>query len=357
MACAVRGQGPESHFANGAPLTHNKMRQPLPVLAEDAMFPLLPPEPRFAWDPVETRTADDAIEDLLLVLARAGLTPLAVHCVQTFEGPFRLSQALRLVFGLAVSVREEQWKPGASKWLPSSIARRSRQSLPGLPRGNVVKSVNKVSPFASCQEEETAYAGYAGYADSDSLFELDRWVDRNFNSSRHGFLARGKGEVFSEDCRSFTKKQRGHRLSLVSENQVHLQGSERYIIAFTAGELSRADGVGIIFSLRLPRSSDIQKIISVFLNRTGRICSRINQRVTRIASSLPQIEVGDILEVVNNLDMNSLKFTVWTKAGHEFTASISYSEVAIAMGFEGRPVPGHLAVVVKNPGVSVSLFS
>ena len=33
-----------------------------------------------------------------------------------------------------------------------------------------------------------------------------------------------------------------------------------------------------------------------FLNRTGRICSRINQRVTRISSSLPQIEVGDIVE-------------------------------------------------------------
>jgi hypothetical protein len=29
--------------------------------------------------------------------------------VQTFEGPFRLSQALRLVFGLAVSVRED-WR-------------------------------------------------------------------------------------------------------------------------------------------------------------------------------------------------------------------------------------------------------
>ena len=43
------------------------------------MSPLLP-LPRFAWDPVETRTADDAIEDLLLVLARARLTPLAVHC-------------------------------------------------------------------------------------------------------------------------------------------------------------------------------------------------------------------------------------------------------------------------------------
>jgi hypothetical protein len=50
------------------------------------MFPLLPPEPRFAWDPVETRTADDAIEDLLLVLARAGLTPLAVHCTWDADG-------------------------------------------------------------------------------------------------------------------------------------------------------------------------------------------------------------------------------------------------------------------------------
>eukprot|EP00435_Cladocopium_sp_Y103_P022993 s1193_g5.t1 len=226
------------------------------------------------------------------------------------------------------------------EWLPSAI-HEARRGSP-LPR-KALKSVNK-------ELQETAY--------DDSFCDLNRWVDRNFNASRHCFLARGKAEAFSEDregigscgeggvgrkdCRSFTKRQRG---------------SERYVIAFTAGELSRADGVGIIFSLRLPRSSDIQKIISVFLNRTGRICSRINQRVTRIASSLPQIEVGDILEVVNNLDMNSLTFTVWTKAGHEFTAAISYSEVAIAMGYEGRPVPGHLAVVVKNPGVSVSLFS
>ena len=47
---------------------------------EDSVFPLLPLEPCIAWDPVEKRTADDAIEDLLLVLARAGLTPFAVHC-------------------------------------------------------------------------------------------------------------------------------------------------------------------------------------------------------------------------------------------------------------------------------------
>ena len=37
------------------------------------------------------------------------------------------------------------------------------------------------------------------------------------------------------------------------------------MLAFMTGELSRADGVGIIFSGGLPRSSDIQKIISVCL--------------------------------------------------------------------------------------------
>lgn len=83
------------------------------------------------------------------------------------------------------------------------------------------------------------------------------------------------------------------------------------MLAFMTGELSRADGVGIIFSDGLPRSSDIQKIISVclgqlsfgafgprFLNRTGRVCIRINQRVMRIGCALPQIEIGDILEAL-----------------------------------------------------------
>eukprot|EP00435_Cladocopium_sp_Y103_P032942 s1193_g8.t1 len=46
-----------------------------------------------AWDPVENRTADDAIEDLLMVLARAGLTPFAVHC--TWD-----SYGCRIGFGL-----------------------------------------------------------------------------------------------------------------------------------------------------------------------------------------------------------------------------------------------------------------
>lgn len=344
MACAACRQilAP-SPCGRDIPLKHNKMRQPLPFDDVGSSHPSRP----LAWDPM-SRSTDDVIEDLLLTLANAGLTPFAVHCVQTLDGPLRLSNALRLVFGLAVSVRQErqltdeQWEHW-TPWLQPPASKSESQWNHG-------KTVN-VNTSAQCREDP-AQLLYA-----DSLLDMDRWVERNFNASSHGFLARGKTEDFSEDCRSFTKRQKGRRLSLVSENQVHHRGTVCYIIAFTAGDLSRADGVGIIFSQGLPRSSDIQKIISVFLNRTGRICSRINQRVTRLASSLPQIEVGDILEVVNNMDMYTLTFTVWAKAGTEFRATISYSEVAIAMGFEGKPVPGHLAVVVKNPGVSVSLFS
>eukprot|EP00913_Durusdinium_trenchii_P028272 g26500.t2 len=167
-------------------------------------------------------------------------------------------------------------------------------------------------------------------------------------TSSHRFLARGKAESFSLDHRAFTKNHKGRRLSLVSEDRVHQQGTERYIVAFTSGELSRADGVGIIFSSGLPRSSDIQKIISVFLNRTGRICSRINQRVTRIAASLPQIELGDILEVVNNMELHSLTFTLWAKTGTECSASVSYKEVASAMGFDRRPVQQHKAEQLED---------
>lgn len=345
MACAACHQiVAPSPCGRDVPLKHNKMRQPLPFDDVESSHPSPPP----AWDPM-SRSTDDVIEDLLLTLANAGLTPFAVHCVQTLDGPLRLSNALRLVFGLAASVRQEsqltdeQWER-LTPWLqPLSESKSGSQWNHG-------KNVY-VKTSVQCREDP-AQLLYA-----DSLLDMDRWVERNFNASCHGFLARGKTEAFSEDCRSFTKRQKGRRLSLVSENQVHHRGTVRYMIAFTAGDLSRADGVGIIFSQGLPRSSDIQKIISVFLNRTGRICSRINQRVTRLASSLPQIEVGDILEVFNNLEMYTLTFTVWAKAGTESRATISYSEVAIAMGFEGKPVPGHLAVVVKNPGVSVSLFS
>lgn len=294
--------------------------------AQEAQIPSAPRTGK-PWDPCcLALEEDEIIEELLMVLLNAGLTPLAVQCVQKQQGPQRLLKALQMVFGIAISIQEPAY------YFPSDLSElKGSKGPPGL------------------VETEGECCGDG--------FVAERFVAESLLTSSHRSLARGKAESFSLDHRAFTKNHKGRRLSLVSEDRVHQQGTERYIVAFTSGELSRADGVGIIFSSGLPRSSDIQKIISVFLNRTGRICSRINQRVTRIAASLPQIELGDILEVVNNMELHSLTFTLWAKTGTECSASVSYKEVASAMGFDRRPVPGHLAIVVKNPGVSVSLFS
>eukprot|EP00434_Breviolum_minutum_P011697 symbB.v1.2.010318.t1/scaffold673.1/size173606/13 len=215
MACAACHQiVAPSPCGRDVPLKHNKMRQPLPFDDVESSHPSPPP----AWDPM-SRSTDDVIEDLLLTLANAGLTPFAVHCVQTLDGPLRLSNALRLVFGLAVSVRQEsqltdeQWER-LTPWLqPLSESKSGSQWNHG-------KNVY-VKTSVQCREDP-AQLLYA-----DSLLDMDRWVERNFNASCHGFLARGKTEAFSEDCRSFTKRQKGRRLSLVSENQVHHRGTVR----------------------------------------------------------------------------------------------------------------------------------
>ena len=69
-------------WGRDVPLKHNKMRQPLPFDDVESSHPSPPP----AWDPM-SRSTDDVIEDLLLTLANAGLTPFAVHCPSDQKTP------------------------------------------------------------------------------------------------------------------------------------------------------------------------------------------------------------------------------------------------------------------------------
>jgi hypothetical protein len=75
--------------------------------------------------------------------------------------------------------------------------------------------------------------------------------------------------------------------------------------------------------------------------RSRRATIRLHRLNGRIFGGIFQSDCFFHPQVVNNLDMNSLKFTVWTKAGHEFTASISYSEAAAFLigRDEFRPTP------------------
>merc|ERR1712190_2803 len=98
------------------------------------------------------------------------------------------------------------------------------------------------------------------------------------------------GQV-NPDFRMFTKVGYEGRLSVVSESQVHTNGCHRYLVQFTSGELSRADGVGFVFSPRLPCAKNIQRIVSIFVNQSGRICMRVFADIVRASAYVKPLEL------------------------------------------------------------------
>eukprot|EP00435_Cladocopium_sp_Y103_P071377 s89_g37.t1 len=158
--------------------------------------------------------------------------------------------------------------------------------------------------------------------------------------------------VLSPDARSFTKCSNKGRLSIVCENRVHFSGVVRYAVQFTEGELCSADGVGFILSSDLPCTKNIQKIVSVFANRTGRICVRVHEDVKRCHQRVKCLELGDWLEVISDLEQQ--------KDGSAPTsATISFGDVlekARGRASVPRSACGYLAVVMKHLGEMTDHF-
>mmetsp|Transcript_36647 Transcript_36647/g.84506 ORF Transcript_36647/g.84506 Transcript_36647/m.84506 type:complete len:437 (-) Transcript_36647:204-1514(-) len=168
--------------------------------------------------------------------------------------------------------------------------------------------------------------------------------------------------VLENDARTFTKKHNKGRLSIVSENKVHFQGTVRYAVQFTDGELCSADGVGFILSSDLPCTKNIQKIVSVFANRTGRICVRVHEEVERCSQSVKCLEVGDWLEVAADLSQQTVSFTVWPQDNSAPSyATVSFKDILNRARGRVNGLPrnpcGYLAVVMKHVGVSVTFGS
>lgn len=178
----------------------------------------------------------------------------------------------------------------------------------------------------------------------------------------HRFHPKASLTGLSLDFRTFTKRQSKGRLSIISENQIRYSGVHRYTLQFTAGELSNADGVGFIFSTDLPCPQNIQKIVSVFANRTGRICIRAHSEVERIDASVKSLEIGDWMEVMTNLDNRTVSFSVWpADGGHVSSATVDFGPTLELVRRSVPNIPrnpcGYLAAVVKHVGVSVTLAS
>lgn len=166
----------------------------------------------------------------------------------------------------------------------------------------------------------------------------------------------------SEDGREFTKLSFSGRLSVITEDQVHSRGVLRYALQFTGGELASADGVGFIFSPKLPCCKNIQKIVSIFANRTGRICLRAHAEVIRSDIAVRPPEIGDWVTVTVDLDNENAEFAVWpAQGGLPSTAVMHYRAALESLRPRIPNLPrtsyGYFACVVKQAGVSMRLGS
>eukprot|EP00927_Polykrikos_kofoidii_P025756 TRINITY_DN2307_c0_g1_i1.p1 TRINITY_DN2307_c0_g1~~TRINITY_DN2307_c0_g1_i1.p1 ORF type:complete len:595 (-),score=115.08 TRINITY_DN2307_c0_g1_i1:183-1862(-) len=174
----------------------------------------------------------------------------------------------------------------------------------------------------------------------------------------------------SSDMRTFAKGSRYQgRLSTVTEAEVHRGGVHRYHVEITGGKISRADGIGFVFSPRLPCTKDIQKIVSVYLNHHGESGMRLYGETQTFRHRVPRLRVGDVVEMEIDLDARVVQFGVW-RLGDDVEQTrprpMSCPELAYGRIIDdfvrttGRPVDGtvgHLACVVKNVGASMSLLS
>jgi len=180
--------------------------------------------------------------------------------------------------------------------------------------------------------------------------------------NRHRFhMETNKWGSLVDDGRCFTKTLFDGRLSVVTEGEVHSRGLLQYAACFQEGELSSADGLGFVFSRRLPCPKNIQKIVSIFVNRSGRICLRAHTKVVRFDAGVKRLEVGDWVSVTIDLRECTAEFTVWpAKKGEAPTsACLAYGFALQTNVVSTADVPscGYFACVVKNVGVSVCLGS
>lgn len=183
--------------------------------------------------------------------------------------------------------------------------------------------------------------------------------------------AAGFGAV-SPDFRVFTKGPAfAGRLSVVSEGEVHMGGVHRYLVQFTSGELSRADGVGFVFASQLPCPKNIQRICSIFVNQRGMICMRIFGEVIKAPAHVKPLKIGDWVEVTMDLENRVSTFKLWTQDPNTgwpaaFTPPRSTAEFRFNKKFNragqtaDKPLrlnAGYLACVVQNVDVTVTFGS
>ena len=157
---------------------------------------------------------------------------------------------------------------------------------------------------------------------------------------------------------------------MVTESSVHSTGVQRYVVLLEEGPVSVADGFGFVLSPSLPCKKNIQKIDSIFLNKKGKICSRIRNELEMLNNtSIGNIEVGSVVELVVDLDTLTASFAIYSpplgidqeslsilvrdehSMSNWLTGSASASIESVVSRTGSRT--GHFCAVIKNKHTTI----
>eukprot|EP00931_Biecheleriopsis_adriatica_P003709 TRINITY_DN105482_c0_g1_i1.p1 TRINITY_DN105482_c0_g1~~TRINITY_DN105482_c0_g1_i1.p1 ORF type:complete len:432 (+),score=44.05 TRINITY_DN105482_c0_g1_i1:178-1473(+) len=168
----------------------------------------------------------------------------------------------------------------------------------------------------------------------------------------------------SDDCRTFRKeKRKGRSLTLITEEKGHSAGVVHYLVQFTVGErgdLCSADGVGILFNPRFPCTQNLHSLKCIFLARSGHICTRCEDSVSRSGSRLPEVQRGDYVEIRLDFEQCLVGFKVWSEASGG-RSDPEYTEVPfhsfLPQDKKRKRITACLAAVIKHCDVGLTVLS
>lgn len=88
---------------------------------------------------------------------------------------------------------------------------------------------------------------------------------------------------------------------------------------------------------------------------------RAGAKVEKCRGWVQELELGDKLEVVTDLEQETIRFTVWPSQGSSGSSfTVAFGQMLAAFRTKAsntQATCGYLAVVVKNAGVSVNMCS
>ncbi|CEM16420.1 unnamed protein product [Vitrella brassicaformis CCMP3155] len=170
----------------------------------------------------------------------------------------------------------------------------------------------------------------------------------------------------SVDGQVFTKNWEDGVTSIVHEQSIRRQpsgGVLHYRYSIIAGEPGRADGLGFVLADEFYPRDRLHELYSVYLNKSGNICKRLANKVSKVEgiAPLPALVTGCHVDVTVDIERATATFEVHHPTLGSSHSSVVFDDVKrqyarrVGAGRVRNVQSGYFCAVISNAGVTVRL--